>query len=496
MENQTEKIPPHDNDAELMALGSMLLGDADFDPVPEITSILTDADFYCQEHRDIFNSIQSVYERTAGTDVTLVKREIQLIGRQAKKAAENLAWAMNSVGSAVNAKYYAENVRDMALRRAYISAGTHLVTQAYDNTIPMDDLSNQADEIIHISEKVATGVICLDTVETEPVHWLWFNRLPLGKLSVLAGDPNLGKSFVSLSMASYISAGMSWPDTPHETNPSGKVMLLSAEDGNADTIKPRLEAMSADCQNIVAFDNVLDIGNDIAKIERAIKMTEGVRLFVIDPVSAFIGTKRDGHSNTEIRAILSPLAKLAEKYRVAILCVTHLNKGGPAEPIYRVMGSLAWAAAARTVWTIVKEKNPLADPLCKVERRLLLPVKNNLACDSRTGMAFSIMDGRVVWEPAPIQTTAAEYFTQHNPGKPGPKPTAREEAERWILDTLSDGPMWASDLEEKAEQDGISWITVKRAKREAGVISEQHRANNKSRWFWRTEEQEGPPSDE
>jgi AAA domain-containing protein/DnaB helicase-like protein len=491
-----ERKPPEDITSELSVLGSIIL-DSGQEATAEVVAILSVEDFFRQDNRIIYQALLNLYNQVGVIDLVLLKSELERMGKLKEIGnVEYLVRLTESVPSTANAKYYAENVRNMALRRAYISTGTQLVNQAYDVTIEMDDLYNQADEINRIAEQVAPDVICLDDVETQQVHWLWFNRFPLGKLSVIAGDPGLGKSFLTLSMAAYVSAGIPWPDMPNESNPSGGVILMSAEDDIDDTIKPRLEAMSADCQNITFPTKVENLSTDIVKLERAIKQTEGVRLVVIDPISAYIGTKIDGHSNTEIRSILKPLKELAARYGIAILCVTHLNKGGPNNPIYRVMGSLAWTAAARTVWTIVKEKNEQPDPLCKVERRLLLPVKNNLACDTGTGMAFFIQDGAVVWEPKPIQTTAQDYFAEQDTGRPGPKPAAREEAERWILDTLSSGPMWASDIKEKAEQDGIPWITVKRAKREAGVLSEQHRAENKSRWYWRTEEQEGPPSDE
>lgn len=488
------RVPPQNLECEMCVLGSMIL---DPDAIAVAQSIVEANDFYRNDHRTIYKAIIKVFEKNDSIDLVQLRDELKQAGKLDEiGGVEYPVRLTESVPSSANIKYYAQQVKDAAIRRAYISTGTHLANQAYDVSAPMDELHNQANEIIHIAEKVASKVICLDTVETQPVRWLWRNRFPLGKLSVIAGDPGLGKSFCTLSMAAYVSAGIPWPDMKNESNPSGKVILLSAEDDLDDTIKPRLEAMSANCRNIMALESVQNLSGDLAKLERGIKQTENVRLVVIDPISAYLGTKIDGHSNTEIRAILKPLAELAAKYGIAILCVTHLNKGGPNNPIYRVMGSLAWTAAARTVWTVVKEKDQQPDPLCKTERRLLLPVKNNLAPDSGTGMAFSIIDGAVVWEPIPIQTTAAEYFTQLESGRPGPKPSARQEAEQWILDELSDRPMWVSDLEEKSRQDGIPWITIKRAKRQVGVISEQYRTNNKSRWYWRTDGQEGLPSDE
>jgi len=403
MSGNNGKVPPHSLEDEMACLGSMIL---DPDAIPQAASLLTADDFYRNDHRQIFQAITNIFERNDPIDVVQLRNELSRTGKLDEVGGiEYPVRLTESVPSSANTEFYAKEIRDRSLRRQLISAGSSLAHQAYDETVSLDELSNQLEtDVLEIADKVIPDMIALDTVQTEPVHWLWNNRFPLGKLSVIAGDPGLGKSFLTLSMAAYVSAGIPWPDEPNERNPGGKVILLSAEDDIADTIKPRLNSMSADCKNIIAIESVKSLDTDVSKLERAIKKTEGIRLVVIDPISAYIGVKRDGHSNTEIRAILAPLAKLAANYRVTVLAVSHLNKGGQASPLYRIMGSLAFSAAPRTVWAVIREEQP--DPLCKTYRRLLLPIKNNLAPDTGTGMAFSIMDGRVVWEPMPIQISA------------------------------------------------------------------------------------------
>ena len=83
---------------------------------------------------------------------------------------------------------------------------------------------------------LAPVLIRLAEVEPEPIRWLWPGRIALGKLTLLAGDPGLGKSLITIDLAARVSTGAAWPDTPSEPNPTGGVVLLSAEDDLADTI--------------------------------------------------------------------------------------------------------------------------------------------------------------------------------------------------------------------------------------------------------------------
>ncbi len=232
----------------------------------------------------------------------------------------------------------------------------------------------------------------LADVEPQAVEWLWPGRVAIGKLTLLAGDPGLGKSFVTLDMASRVSRGAAWPDDSSASQPAGGVVLISAEDDLADTIRPRLDVHHADVSKIVALEAVtfsdalgnvrreVDLTTDLGHIECAIDAAGDCRLVVIDPVSAFLGGT-DSHKNAEVRSVLARLSDLAEQKRVAVVAVTHLRKGEGAA-IYRAMGSLAFVAAARAAWAVVKDQD---DP----QKRLLLPMKNNLAPDV-DGLAYRI----------------------------------------------------------------------------------------------------------
>jgi hypothetical protein len=325
----------------------------------------------------------------------------------------------------------------------------------------------------------APVVVRLSDVQPEPVAWLWPGRFALGKLTLIAGDPGLGKSFLTLDMASRVSTGAGWPDRRGERFAPGGVVLLSAEDAIADTIRPRLDAAGADVSRIVALEAIRSVGDngrelarafdlsrDLPALEAAIRSVEGCRLVVIDPVTAYLGGV-DSHKNAEIRGLLAPLGAIAERHRVAVVAVTHLNKasGGPA--IYRAMGSLAFAAAARAAWAVSKHKD---DP----RRRLLLPIKNNIAPDTG-GLAYRIeplgVDGcpALAWEPDPVNLSADDALAA-DLGQGGGR-TERDDAAGWLRDLLAHGPRPARDVERDARDAGHSIATVRRAKAAMGVVS-------------------------
>jgi RecA-family ATPase len=172
-------------------------------------------------------------------------------------------------------------------------------------------------------------------VTRELLEWLWPGRIPLGKLTLLAGDPGLGKSFVTLDMAARVSRGDAWPDMPLLKQTPGNVILLNAEDDLADTIAPRLDKAHADDARILALEGVETQGRrrqfsleiDVPRLEEVLVENTETRLVVIDPLAAYCGAV-DSHKNSDVRGLLAPLAELAGQHRVAIVSVTHLSKSG------------------------------------------------------------------------------------------------------------------------------------------------------------------------
>jgi len=340
----------------------------------------------------------------------------------------------------------------------------------------------------------------LSDVQPQPVRWLWPSRVALGKVTLLAGDPGLGKSFLTLDMASRVSRGAGWPDCPGEVGEPGGVVLLSAEDDLADTIRPRLDAAGADVERIVALQAVARVdretgrehrdafalANDLPVLEETIGKVKDCRLVVVDPISAYLG-RADSHKNAEVRSLLAPLSELAARHAVAIVAVTHLRKGeGPA--MYRAMGSLAFVAAARAVYAVTRD-----DKDDTGRRRFVLPVKNNLGND-QTGFAYRLdaeasNNGQpvVTWEADPVAITVDEAL--RSDGKDREEAPELGEAKRWLRDALADGPRPAKDTIGQARDDGIAKRTLDRARAALGVRASK--TGFESGWSWSLPGQDG-----
>ena len=306
-------------------------------------------------------------------------------------------------------------------------------------------------------------------IKAERVNWLWPARMPLGKLTLIAGDPGLGKSMLTAFIAATVSTGRAWPDGTHA--PAGDVLLVNLEDGQADTTRPRLDAAGADVARVHAADLVrqpdgtlrcLTLG-DVQPIADAIARLQKPRAVILDPVSAFMGTA-DSHVAADVRGLLAPLAELAQRSGVAFILIAHLNKSSAQSAMNRINGSGAYVAACRSGWIVVRDRDDEA-------RRLLLPLKNNLGPD-QGGLAYRVIVAqngapRVEFEPEPVTIRADDALAA--PGDDG----GADDPASFLRELLADEPLIAKDVKEAADDAGYSWRTVQRAMKKAGVISKR-----------------------
>lgn len=326
------------------------------------------------------------------------------------------------------------------------------------------------------------AIVRLCDVAPRPLEWLWPGRIPLGKLSLICGDPGTGKSLLVADLAARVSAGLAWPDAPAH-RAAGDVWLISLEDDLADTIRPRLDAAGAAVSRVHALPEVFSLDAHLAQLDSALARTEGARLLVIDPIAACLG-KVDSHKNADVRGALAPLALMAARRSVAVVCIHHLNKSAIGPALYRAAGSLAFAAAARAVWLVAMDRDDK-------RRRLLLPIKNNLA-EALTGLAYCIEGdearavGRIVWDPRPIDASADEALAVLTPDD-SHQQTLVEEAKEWLLEVMQGEPIGWDEvikLAGKEHKEG----TLRKARKvlqDAGIIAKEKRGNGRgSKWLW------------
>lgn len=328
-------------------------------------------------------------------------------------------------------------------------------------------------------------------IEPEPIRWLWKHRIALGKLTLIAGDPGLGKSMLTANLAAHVSKGMNWPADGGEC-PMGDVLFVSAEDDPADTIRPRLDAAGADPERVhivtgvqvlnkesdVTEKRLLSLRKDLDAILLAVAAMDNCRLIIIDPISAYLDGS-DSHNNAEIRGMLAPLSDMASRVGAAMICVTHLNKGSGGQALHRATGSMAFVAAARAAYLVARDK---ADG----SKRLFLPMKNNLGPDS-SGLSYTIQEHSgvpfVVWDNETIDISADEALGKidemDHEGK------LSDMAVEWLRDALDLGGMPSKEIKHQANQAGYSWATIRRAQADLGIKPKRiGGAGANGEWVW------------
>lgn len=330
-----------------------------------------------------------------------------------------------------------------------------------------------------------------DITERELVP-LWPGVLFLGKPTLFAGDPGVGKSLVTLDIAARVSTGACWPCSCEPQTP-GDVAILSAEDDAADVMKPRLRNAGADMERILVIGHVeevqagnghirrraLQLDQDIEALKCALLAhPRPIKLLIVDPLGAYMGSA-DTHNNAEVRAVLAQLAELAAELRMAVLVIQHLNKGDTGNALYKVSGSLAFVAAARAVYLI--EKDPKNE-----QRILMLVAKSNYGPTTRN-FAFSKSGsddghGVVRWEDEPIKFSADMILGSRMSPRDVAKAADVERAVAWLHGELLEGERLANDVKAAATAAGIAERDLRAAADRMRVLKTQKRFHGPFSW--------------
>lgn len=329
-------------------------------------------------------------------------------------------------------------------------------------------------------ERMVQIGISLADVEPEQVEWLWPCRVPLGKITVLDGDPDNGKSVLTTDLCARVSVGRALPDGTL-TKAAGAV-ILSAEDGAADTIRPRFDAAGGDPAKVrllglipedEEYERVLSIPEDVPILEQCIRQV-GASLVVIDPIMAFLSSEVNANRDQDVRRALTPLAKMAERTGAAVVIIRHLNKAVGMSALYRGGGSIGIIGAARS--GLMVGRHPEDESL-----RVLAGQKNNLSLPPESlvyGIETAANGAARIGYKGTTDTNAQQLLKV--PGDEEER-SALSEAKEFLLGELEDGPMTARQVKKNARDADVSERTLKRAKQALGVKSEKE---NDGSWTW------------
>lgn len=334
------------------------------------------------------------------------------------------------------------------------------------------------------------GVITLvetmtaDGVVPEPLAWLWLHRIPLGKLTVFVGMPDVGKSTVAIDVVARCTTGEPWPGTEEARRPQ-EVLMLVSEDDLTDTAVPRLMAAKADLNKVhfAMQTKIIDtkkgsqatrriaLDQDLKSLELILAEHPEIKLVIIDPLGSYLG-KLKKNAEEDIRGVLTELKEMAERTKVAVISIDHFNKNVEQSALHRLSGAGALAAVPRAVWGFVKDKD---DP--EKLTRLMLNAKLNVVSErNKAGLKY-----RSVGVEFFIKNTMSNLPTINWLGesvgdldeilheKNDPDKTKVGKCGIWLQERLAKGAVLSTMIYTEGANAGFSEKTIRRSGAQLGI---------------------------
>jgi len=325
----------------------------------------------------------------------------------------------------------------------------------------------------------------LSTVEPETVRWLWRDRIPLGKLTVLDGDPGLGKSTLLLDLAARVTTGTAMPDGAPAEN--GLVILVTGEDGIADTVRPRFDAAGGDAERLNVLEAVRDdrgvrplsLPEDVAALRATLLPLKRARLIIVDPFVAFLANYVNSRIDHDIRRTLAPLATLAAELDAAIVLLRHLNKASGGSALYRGGGSIGIIGAARAGLLVARDPDD-------EQQRVLAVTKSNLA-PLAPSLSFTLDGapngaGRIRW----LGESALRADALVRDPEDADEREAARDLRGFLHELVEATPRTFKEVQHACRTAGFdaSERTLRRRLRAAGLVAQRHGFGPGSAMVW------------
>jgi hypothetical protein len=341
----------------------------------------------------------------------------------------------------------------------------------------------------------------ISAIEPEELSWLWDPYIPEGKITILDGLPGTGKTYFALAMAAALSTGSPICDEP--AGAPVKTIYMTREDGIADTIRPRLDKLDADGDNILILQGSKEpaqalqfdlksfgvLGTDEAEksiaegsakyqpfdlsqievLETALNQVQP-KLVIVDNVTSFLGLN-DMNNAQEIAALLNKISNLAQQFQCAFLLIRHPSKSAKGHSIHRGAGSFAFAGVVRSMLLIGKDPE---DPSTSV----LVHHKFNLSKQGQSIRFWITDEGLFAW-CGYCDVTASQLIAPESSWN-GNHLKQKELAKDLLIRLLRDGAQSANLIYQVAERAKISGRTIERAKEELGILS----VKSSEGWSW------------
>jgi replicative DNA helicase len=414
-----DRLPPQDVQAEQSTLGAMLMSK---DAIADVVAVLRGEDFYRPQHEMVFSAITDIYSRGEPVDAITVASELTRRGEMGRiGGAQELAALMDSVSTPANAGYYAQIVRDRAVLRRLVDAGTRITQLGYSNDGQgVDELVNSAqaevyavtergagEDYLPIKDIIDPVVHEIETMSTTPGHITGiptgFHELDTltgglhgGQMVIVAARPGKGKSTLALDFARSASVRHGLTSVMFSLEMSREEItqrLLSAESGvlfshlrSGSVPKewwPRISAKLGPLKEAPLF---IDDSPNMSLMEihakcRRLKQRHDLRLVIIDYIQLMSSGKRVESRQLEVSEFSRALKKLAKELNVPVVAISQLNRSAeqrenkrPELSDLRESGSLEQDA---DVVILISRMDSKEDERAKGEATLILAKHRN-----------------------------------------------------------------------------------------------------------------------
>lgn len=319
---------------------------------------------------------------------------------------------------------------------------------------------------------MGTGLLTYySEVKSEPVRWLWYPYIAIGKITLLQGDPGDGKSTMMMQLIAELSRGGATPDGEPFGRPH-KVIYQCSEDGASDTIKPRLEAAGADCHNVAFIDEEVygALTLDDERIRDAITAFHP-KLVVIDPIQSYIGNDSDLQIATRARKLMRKIGMLASTYNCAFVLIGHLTKREGTKDLYRNLGSIDVIASARSVLQVERDTQDETIRIVKQIKNSLAPKGNDMRFEINPDTGFHWLRASNHTPSMPLHTQTVDDQSLR---------TKHEQGAMLLKKALAEGPVKAVEIKKLMEKHYIGEKTMNEIKNELGIKSYR----KMKAWYW------------
>lgn len=359
-----DRTPPHDLAAEQSVIGAMLLSK---DAIADVVEVIREVDFYRPSHQVIYGTVLDLYGRGEPVDAVTVAAELTKTGDIARVGgATYLHDLISMVPTAANANYYGRIVREKAILRRLVEAGTRIVQMGYSGTGEVDDVVDRAQaEVYEVTERrTAEDYLPLRDIMTEalteieaianrdgdmvgvPTGFINLdqltNGLHPGQLIIVAARPAIGKSTAALDIcrAASIKHDLTSVIFSLEMSRNEIVMRLLSAEAQIPLTHMRSGTMSdADWTKLAAKMGVvseaplyIDDSPNMTLMEirakcRRLKQRHDLRLVVVDYLQLMTSGKRVESRQQEVSEFSRSLKLLAKELDVPVIAISQLNRG-------------------------------------------------------------------------------------------------------------------------------------------------------------------------